>query len=380
MPSTPTVMHVRSTGALLGAERVILELARAAAGFGYRTLVVGLQDAGDPPPELCRAAQESGVESHTLECRSGFDTGLTTRLRGFARYHGISLIHTHGYKEDIHVLAARAGVPKVATNHLWKRTTWRLRLYARLDARALRRFDHVVAVSRPILDEMRHMGLDPARMSLIPNGIDASAFASPLTETRRQAVRAAFAFSLDDVVAISVSSLTVEKGHRFMLAAMPEIVRACPHVRYLVVGAGPAEVELRREANHLGVSDRVSFAGPRSDVADLLRAADVFVLPSLIEGLPMALLEAMAAGLPAVASAVGDVPAVLRDGYNGTLHEPGSVRALTDAVTRYAADPERRLAHAREARATVLERFSSTGMAKAYYALYDRLLSHRTGA
>ncbi len=368
-------MHVRSSGALLGAESVVLELAKHSAQFGYTPVVTAFQDRGDPPPELCQLARQFGVDSHTFSCGPGFDRTLPARLRAFVHKRNVSLVHCHGYKEDIHVLAARTGVAKVATNHLWKRTNWKLRLYARADAVALRCFDHIVAVSRPVFEDMTRLGLSPRRMSVIPNGIDASTFTRPLSDEQKQALRLELGISHDDIVAISVSSLTVEKGHRYMLEALPEIVRACPRLCYLVVGDGPTLGDLQRQATALDVRGHVVFAGPRTDVAALLGVAALFVLPSLIEGLPMALLEAMAAGLPAVASSTGDVPTAIEDGRNGTLCTPGSVADVAAAVQRYASDPDLRLDHGSRAQATVVENFSSASMARAYCALYDNVLS-----
>jgi glycosyltransferase involved in cell wall biosynthesis len=375
MTSAPRVMHVRSSGALLGAERVVLELAERSRASGYEPLVVSLQDQGDSAPEMNVLARQAGLDSLVLPCRRGFDRMLLGGLREIVRQRDVSLVHCHGYKEDIHVLAARLGVPKVATNHLWKGTTWKLRVYAQLDALALRRFDHVVAVSRPVLEDMRRLRVSPEKMSVIPNGIDASPFSAPLADERRRGLRREFGLGLDDVVAISVSSLTVEKGHRYVLEAMPEVARTSPRLRWLVVGDGPLREGLDRTAADLGLSTHVLFAGTRRDVADLLRAADLFLLPSLIEGLPMALLEAMAAGLPAIATAVGDVATVIEDGRNGTLCAPASAFELGAALRRYASDAGLRLAHGSRARATVVENFSSTSMARSYCALYDDVLS-----
>ncbi len=380
MPSRRIVLHLRSTGALLGAERVILQLAARSEAHGYTPVVAGVQDRRDPSPELCRLAREMGIESYVFPCRAGFDRSLAALIRQTVRERGVSLMHCHGYKDDIHALAARAGVVKVATNHLWKGTSWRSRLYVHADALALRRFDHVVAVSRPILDDMRRRGLKASKTSLIPNGIDSAPFATPLSDDRRRALRPELGLEPSDVVAVSVSSLTPEKGHRYVLEGLPRAAQTFPALRWLVVGDGPLREAIHEQAVALGISERVRLVGWRRDVPDLLRASDLFLLPSLVEGLPMALLEAMAAGLPAVASAVGDVATVIDDGRNGTLCAPGDVAALGTGISRYAGDAGLRNEHGARARATVEERFSSRAMAAAYCALYDELLSRRGGA
>jgi glycosyltransferase involved in cell wall biosynthesis len=368
-------MHVRSSGALLGAERVVLELARSSPAWGYDAIIVALQDEGDPAPEMCAIARQEGIESASLLCRRGFDRALPARLAEIARLRGVSLLHSHGYKEDIHIAMARGRFPLVATNHLWKRTDWRLRLYAALDALALRRFDHVVAVSGPVLDDMVRAMLPREKMSVIPNGIDVSAYRTSTSQAARRDARIRLGLPPDGLVAMSVSSLTVEKGHRYMLEALAAVAPALPELDWVVVGDGPLRQSLEQQVDALSIGEHVRFLGARRDVASLLQVADIFVLPSLIEGLPIALLEAMAAGLASIATSTGDIPSVIDHGRNGLLCLPGCSPELESAVRRYASDAQLRALHGANARASVLERFSATRMAERYCHLYDKVLS-----
>jgi glycosyltransferase involved in cell wall biosynthesis len=155
----------------------------------------------------------------------------------------------------------------------------------------------------------------------------------------RSATRAELGFAADDLVVGTVGNLTLKKDHRTLLAAFAQLVGAEGRARLVLVGAGPLEDALRTYAAQLGVSDQMVFAGSRGDVPDLLSAFDVFALSSRYEGLPIALIEAMAAGLPVVATDVGGVAEVVDDGRNGYLVEEGDPSALATRLAKLLADP-----------------------------------------
>lgn len=367
------VLHLRGSGALLGAERVVLELARWSPNFGYEPLIVAPHPSRAAPPEYLTVAAAEGVEASTLACDGRLDLRFLRRLRRLVRNKGVDIIHTHGYKED--VLAALAGlsVPLVATNHLWKRTTRQLRLYSRLDGLVLRRFDQIVAVSDPILAELRAAGIAEHKLSRIPNGIDTERVRPP-SAAERATARERLGFDSDELVLGMLGSLTPEKGHAFALEALGALSAEYPRLRLCIVGDGPLRETLAREIERRGLASQARLCGRRSDIPQVLAGFDVFLLPSLKEGLPMALLEAMAAGLPAVASAVGDVGKAVEDGISGRLIPPGRTDAMVQALSELAADSTYRRQLGERARARVTERFSSRGMTSAYCRLYDRQL------
>lgn len=367
------VLHLRGSSALLGAERVVLELSRWSPGFGYEPLIVAPHPSRTPPPEYVSVAAAEGMEAITLPCDGRMDLRFPRRLRTLVRHEGIDIVHTHGYKED--VLAALSGltVPLVATNHLWKRTTRALRLYSRLDGLVLRSFDRIVAVSEPILADLRAAGIAEHKLAHIPNGIDTERFRPPTQDAARCA-RESLGFGPDELVVGMLGSLTPEKGHAFALQALAVLASDCPQLRLCIVGDGPLREELAVETMRLGLAGRVLLAGRRSDVPQVLAGFDLFLLPSLNEGLPMALLEAMATGLPTVASEVGDVGRAVENGVSGRLIPPGSAQAVVLALRELAADPALRRRLGARARERVEEHFSSLAMTGAYCRLYDRQL------
>jgi glycosyltransferase involved in cell wall biosynthesis len=172
-----------------------------------------------------------------------------------------------------------------------------------------------------------------------------------------------------------VSTLTPEKGHRFALEALRALLDDGFDFHWLVVGEGRCDAELRSMTRALGLADRVTFTGYRRDVARFLRGADVFLLPSLDEGLPIAVLEAMRCGPVVVGTRVGDVAVALDEGRCGFLASPGDPRSLANALRLALSLGDRRRSVSDAARERVTEVFSAEAMARAYCDLYDRLLA-----
>ena len=211
---------------------------------------------------------------------------------------------------------------------------------------------------------------DPAKVDVIYNAVD---FGQSQASVPRADMRAALGLPLDAPVAGVIARLTEQKGHRFLFEAFashPNLARA----HLLVVGGGDLHDDLARRADVLGIGARVHFLGPRRDLGDLLGAIDVFVMPSLWEGLPLSLVLAMGAALPSVATAVAGIPEVVEDGHTGLLVPPGDANALGRALAQLFGDEARRVAMGRDARASVLPRFGVDRYVASVVDLYGRLL------
>jgi glycosyltransferase involved in cell wall biosynthesis len=200
-------------------------------------------------------------------------------------------------------------------------------------AYVLRRFaSRVVAVSESTRDHHLHVArLQSERVIVIPNGTDLAPYAEISTATRA-AIRAELAIPSDAPVIMTVAIQRSEKGLHHMVQAMPAVRARHPRAFYVLVGDGPERAALERQVALLKIADAVRFTGLRDDVAAMLSAADVFVQPSLSDALPTTLIEAMAAGVPAVGTNVGGIPEIISPGRTGVLVRPGSALALADAV------------------------------------------------
>jgi glycosyltransferase involved in cell wall biosynthesis len=231
--------------------------------------------------------------------------------------------------------------------------------------------DRVIVSAASVRDfYIAQVHADPAKVDVIYNAVD---FGQSQASVPRAEMRAALGLPVDAPVAGVIARLTAQKGHRFLLeaiAAHPDLVRA----HLLVVGGGELRDELVRQSQALGIGARVHFLGPRRDLGDLLGVMDVFVMPSLWEGLPLSLVLAMGAALPSVATAVAGIPEVVEDGRTGLLVPPGDAGALGRALAQLLSDEARRTAIGREARASVLPRFGVDRYVASVAGLYDRLL------
>jgi peptidoglycan/xylan/chitin deacetylase (PgdA/CDA1 family) len=230
---------------------------------------------------------------------------------------------------------------------------------------ASRLFNRVVAVGAETDRELARAGVRAARRVVIRNGIEVSRFASsPTAESSGPS-----ALPVQRVVG-TVARLATEKGVDRLLEALPRLLPGNADVRLVIVGDGPERAALEALARSLDVSDRVTFLGFRPRVSEVLPLFDVFVLPSRTEGIPLALLEAMAAGRACVATAVGGVPEVIQDGVTGVLVAPDDPAALSTAIGALLGDPERRQHLGGAACAHVQREWSEDAMARGYAALY----------
>jgi glycosyltransferase involved in cell wall biosynthesis len=216
----------------------------------------------------------------------------------------------------------------------------------------------------------------PGSIHEIPNGVDVARFRDV---SDRAITRDRYAIPQDARVVITVAMLQTQKGHRDLIAAIAGIHPRIPGLQLLLVGDGPLRAELEGDVQARGLGDIVRFVGLTRDVPDLLAASDIFVLPSLWEGLPMALLEAMAAGLPAVATAVSGTAQVLEDGVSGLLVPPDDAAGLATAIESLIRDPGLASRLALAGRSRVEARFSVDEQARRYADLYARLRRRRPG-
>jgi glycosyltransferase involved in cell wall biosynthesis len=211
---------------------------------------------------------------------------------------------------------------------------------------------------------------------LIPNGISIDAF-SPDREVR-QRVRRELEVEPQTLVFVHVGRFAAVKNHEMLVAAFAQLVGQQPLPTELwLVGDGELRETIQHQVRALGIESRVRFLGVRSDIPDLLRAADVFVFPSRWEGNPLSVMEAMAAGLPVVATAVGGVPELVEDGASGILVPNEDLHGLVAAMQRMAQNPDLREQMGHAARCRAVERFDIRQTVRAYEALYEELLQRR---
>lgn len=288
----------------------------------------------------------------------------------------IDVLHCHLSLADSigRIAGAMARVPVIVTTEHGKHL-WKSKAHLLLERALMRVTDLRICVSRDIMEiRMRSEGTPADKLALIPNGVDVAAMRA--TRRPRADVMAEFGWGPDNRLALAVGRLVPAKHFAALAEAMSLLRERAPDLRCLIVGEGRSEDDVREAVARWRVADRVVLAGPRRDVPDLLAAADVFVLTSIREGLPVSLLEAMAAEKAIVATGVGGVPDAVTDGESGVLVPPMDPAAVADAMARVLGDPGLRRSLGRAAARVVEERFSLDGMVRrvgeAYRTLYDR--------
>ena len=213
-----------------------------------------------------------------------------------------------------------------------------------------------------------------ARTSVIHNAVDLRSFGRELAVEERESRRAALGIAPGHLAIGSVGLLAERKGYEYLIRALAALLPDVPSIRLVLIGGGEQEQYLRTLADELGLTPYVHFLGWRGDVPDLLSVLDLYVQPSLTEGLPHTVVEAAASGLPIVATRVGGIPEVIQDGISGVLVDPRDATGLASGITRLLADPATRQALGSAARLWCLEHFSADAMARRYEALYLSLL------
>ncbi|MFH1058007.1 MAG: glycosyltransferase [Pseudomonadota bacterium] len=362
MPSSVRVMQLALSLKTGGLERLVLDLLRQGPAHGVEYSLCLMEEEGD----LAHQAHALGLAVHVLGKRPGLDFAVVPRLRALMRRTGAQVLHAHNQAPGFYggLAALLAGRPQVLTRHgasFGMDRSWRW-----ISALAAHLSRYTVCVSADSLAVARREDRLPARrLRLIYNGVDTALF-KPDAQTRAE-IRAELGLEDAHRVVISVGRVSAEKDYATMLKALAVLPAAW---RLVLVGDGPELAGLRALADGLGLGTRALLLGRRSDVERLLAAADLFALSSLSEGVSVALLEAMAAGLPVVATAVGGTPEVVQDGVTGRLLEPGQPHALALALQEALEDPGQAAAWGAAGRRRVEERFSLRAMAAGYAALY----------
>ncbi len=319
-------------------------------------------------------AAANGIPVDVLIERHRYDSRLVDNLRRLVHARRPHIIETHHVKS--HCLMALSGLWRhytwVAFHHGYTQTDAKVRAYNQVDRWSLRHATHVVTMNRPFADVLAARGIASSRVTVVHNGARPEAFAPTVIGGLRRSL----GLNDQDRVVLTVGRLSHEKGHSDLIRALSSCHAS---TRLVIVGDGPERRGLERLARTQRVGGSVIFAGMTSEVGPFYAMADVFALPSLSEGSPCALLEAMACGVPVVATRVGGVPEIAADGRNALLVPPRDPAALGHAIGRLLADPILGARLGSAARARVLAHYTPEQRATTLSHLYASLtgLSHR---
>jgi len=366
------VLHVIGGGEFGGAERHILNLATAMNPDMVEVSVCCLF--ADP---FIQVAREAGIRSHSVPMRHKMDFGIVTKLRDLIIEEGIHLVHTHGVRANlVGRLAARmAGIDTVVTTVHSLLVQDYPDLFSRLANTFIERASRslttqFIAVSGGLQKALIQQGIPEKKITVIYNGLNPWLFQQAGTAGRW---REKAGFSPGVPLVAIVGRLHPVKGHRYFLRSAAEILEKRTDVHFLVVGSGPERDSLEEYTRKLGIPEHVTFTGFVSDVTELMPDLNLLIVPSLWEGFGLTALEAMAVGVPVVATSVGGLPEIVEHGTTGLLVPPADEAGLTRGISWMLDHPQEAVEMAAAARCVVEQKFTASAMARKTEELYRRL-------
>jgi len=321
--------------------------------------------------EVVDRARGRGLPGFLIDTRSQFSPAAVWHLRKLLRHNKVSLLITHGYKANLvgYLATARSPIPQVPYVRGYTGESWRIRRYEEIDRQLLRRFKRILCVSEGTRQRLVSHGIRAESISVVHNAVDCPDGISAAD------LREDFAIPEEATILVAAGRLSPEKGHCYLIDAIASLPDLAPPPHLILLGAGREETSLRRQALSRGLSERVHFAGFRRGILPYLAGADLVVNPSLSEGFPNVLLEALSVGTPVVATNVGGVSEIIKEDLTGWLVPPAEPLVLAEAIRKALGSlPDAKLM-AERGRRLVSESFTFELQAQKLMAVFDRAVS-----
>lgn len=356
-----------------GAERVIADIAEGVDRNLFDASVWCVSRGGETAEEL----RKKGIEVRVLGIKSYHNPLNIFRLSSQLKKAIPDIVHTHGYFASvIGRLAARRARISVIISHVHS-TYWEYKKKHILMEKALSRItDRIICCSKAVENFVRgYEKIKPEKTLMIYNGVDEDRF-STVPDT--SSLRAQLAIEEGASVVGTISSLTPHKGHAYLIQAAVKVHDSWPAAKFLIVGDGLLRKTLEEQAGRLNIASSVIFAGIQKNIPEVLSLMDVFVLPSYSrEGLGIAIIEAMAAGKPVVATNIGGIPEVVKDGETGYLAPPQNPEALAQAIIKLLQNPTNAKAMGKQGRIRFEKKFTKKRMLSEVENLYAALIDKK---
>lgn len=373
------VLHVIDSGGLYGAEVMLLNLATEQVKQGIEPIIASIGVLHEEEKAIESAAIKRGLRVVKFRMRPGPNLIGALKILKFVKAERVDLLHSHGYKGNIlfgFMPKRIRKLPMVATVHGW---TWtggvsRMVLYEWLDSLSLRFVDQVILVDQAMRNHPRISERLIEKLTVVENGIPMTRQPNGLLD-RVSLNREIVEFARFGGVICAVGRLSAEKGFDLLLEAVADLIAEGRDLRLIIMGQGEYGAELDRKAATLGLGDRLLMPGYIADAFRYLHHFDLFVMPSLSEGLPIVLLEAMASRVPIVASRVGGIPNVLDNGKAGLLIEPNRVEELKRAISLVCTDMDVARQRAGYAHGRVMSEYTSEKMTSKYMEVYNQVVA-----
>jgi len=361
------ILHLTTDSRIGGTEKNIISLVTRLNRDRYENIVVALLPGG----ELVERLRGYGIEAECLGMRNKFDLSVIFKLFGILKKRKIDILHTYLFHANIlgRIVGRLAKVPVVISS---LRVTEKRRYHLWLDRLTNRMVDAETCVCEAVRNyTIEKAKIRPDKLVTIPNGIDGEEYPRRIALDNK---KKELDIASDSSILGTVGRLHEQKGQVYLLRAMPTILRKYPKTVLLVVGDGPLRGKLKSLCFKLQINESVKFLGFRKDIKELMALMEVFILPSLWEGMPNVLLEAMALGKPVVATRVGGAEELIENGRTGLLVPPFAGEDLAEAIVTILAREDKGRELGETAKRELVRRFPPEAMVEETEKLYRRLL------
>lgn len=371
------ILQLISTKGFFGAENVVVNLSRGLKDMGFNVYIgifCDLRKASNLT--IIEEIKKYNIPFLIFDCRKKFDFNNLLKLRKFIKEKNIDIVHSHNYKSNIYSFFATLFLKckKVATCHLWAGESFKMKFYEFLDKLFLKKFDKVVGVSEKIISELIKSSIPKEKIEFVSNGIDIEKFTpEKIDKTKVTQIKKELGIKDNEKVVGTIGRLSKQKGHIYLIYAAKEIIKEFPNVKFLIVGDGELKEELLLEVKKLNLEEKIIFTGFRNDIPEILNVIDIFVLPSLNEGMPMVLLEAMAAKKPIIATNVGAIPKLIENNKTGFLIELKSEKKIYECIITLLKDSKKSLLFTQNTYGKVKNEYSLEYMTEKYLNIYKQL-------
>lgn len=373
MQKNPSILHIQKVANIAGSENHLLTLLPRLKESGYEPTMLVLTDRHDHPSSFLNEMQSLGIQTEVMPILGDLNPRLFNRLVNFIQQRNYAIVHTHLLHADLYggIAARLARVKRViSTRHndddFRRKFPWRLPI-----AWNLKLMDRVICISENVKQFSHKIEeVSGNKITVIPYGIN------PYSVKLDRSWREKLGWKDDVPVVGIVARLTEQKGHTTLLKAMSEVVHQFPTVQLVIVGDGELFNELQQLVNKLEIAQQVCFLGYRENAAAMMAGFDIFVHPSRWEGFGLVFLEAMTASLPIVATQVGSIPEIVRQGETGLLVPVDDPTALANAICRLLSDRALARKMGQNGRDILEKYFTVAAMVDRTCKVYANLLSN----
>lgn len=370
------VMHLIASNFFGGPEKQIVEHLKILDSKKYLGFFTSFQE-GVSNEVLDRAAMD-GLKTCAIPMAGVLDFKAQGRLNEIIRENEIDLLCTHGYKSCVMGWrAARTNnIPIIAFSRGYTSENFKVKIYEWLEQRILRMADGIVAVSHGQEKKIINLGIVGKRNWVVHNAVNVDINPSDVSENEKNEVFSEFGVPFNAMLVVTAGRLSPEKGHRYLVDAIMKCRSGNKEVFYMFCGEGPCLEELKKQSQHLGVGDNCLFVGFQRDLQKIFRAMDLFVLPSLTEGLPNVVLESFSCAKPVVVTQVGGVPELVKDGVNGLLVPPQNSDLLAEAMNSFLGNKKMRDEKGLAGLNTVKKDFGFVAQARKLEGIYSEIMEN----